>query len=101
MNAFLRKLCGGVFLVLISAWSPETYAQSSLFAQEGTFRASGVRFYYKRVGTGEPVVVLHGGPGINHSYFLPQMGELARTYQLIFLDQRAHGRSSPPATRTR
>jgi proline iminopeptidase len=37
--------------------------------------------------------VLHGGPGAHHDYLLPQMLELADTYELIFYDQRGGGRS--------
>lgn len=40
------------------------------------------------------MLVVHGGPGMDHSYFLPQMEALAQDRQLIFYDQRASGRSS-------
>jgi proline iminopeptidase len=39
------------------------------------------------------VLVLHGGPGADHQYLLPQMLELARERELIFYDQRGGGRS--------
>jgi len=39
------------------------------------------------------LVVLHGGPGADHQYLLPQMLDLARDYELIFYDQRGGGRS--------
>jgi proline iminopeptidase len=37
--------------------------------------------------------VLHGGPGADHRYLLPQMLELAKDYELVFYDQRGGGRS--------
>jgi proline iminopeptidase len=37
--------------------------------------------------------VLHGGPGADHQYLLPQMLELGSEYELIFYDQRGGGRS--------
>jgi proline iminopeptidase len=37
--------------------------------------------------------VLHGGPGADHAYLLPQMLELATDFELIFYDQRGGGRS--------
>lgn len=40
------------------------------------------------------MVILHGGPGFDHSYFLPQMENLSSHYKLIFYDQRGCGRSS-------
>jgi proline iminopeptidase len=38
-------------------------------------------------------VILHGGPGASHDYFLPYLLPLARTNKLIFLDERGSGRS--------
>jgi proline iminopeptidase len=52
---------------------------------------------------GETIVVLHGGPGVPHDYFLPHLDPLADHHQVIFYDQRATGRSSKdvdPATIT-
>jgi len=37
--------------------------------------------------------VLHGGPGADHQYLLPQMLDLASDHELIFYDQRGGGRS--------
>ena len=38
-------------------------------------------------------LVLHGGPGSDHSHFLPGILPLAEHMQLIFLDHRNSGRS--------
>lgn len=68
--------------------------ESPLYIEEGSRYVNGVELYYKILGQGEPVMILHGGPGLDHTYLLPQMAQLARDYQLIFYDQRATGRSS-------
>lgn len=39
------------------------------------------------------VVLLHGGPGFDHSNFKPQYGQLADMAQLVYLDHRGNGRS--------
>jgi proline iminopeptidase len=39
------------------------------------------------------LLVLHGGPGADHAYLLPQMLALATDFELIFYDQRGGGRS--------
>lgn len=39
------------------------------------------------------LLVLHGGPGADHAYLLPQLLELAAEFELIFYDQRGGGRS--------
>ncbi|RMG16116.1 MAG: alpha/beta fold hydrolase [Bacteroidetes bacterium] len=62
--------------------------------REGLLQSDGAELYYKRMGKGEPILLVHGGPGLDHSYLLPQMGMLAQHYELIFYDQRACGRSS-------
>ena len=38
-------------------------------------------------------LVLHGGPGSDHSHFLPDILPLAETMQLVFIDHRNSGRS--------
>ena len=39
------------------------------------------------------LLVLHGGPGADHQYLLPQMLALAGDHELVFYDQRGGGRS--------
>lgn len=60
---------------------------------EGYVDAHGVLLYYKVLGQGEPLVILHGGPGASHDYFLPYLLPLARHNRVIFLDERGSGRS--------
>jgi pimeloyl-ACP methyl ester carboxylesterase len=40
------------------------------------------------------LLCLHGGPGLDHSGFRPGLSPLASLAQLVYLDQRGHGRSS-------
>jgi proline iminopeptidase len=46
------------------------------------------------------VVALHGGPGLDHSYLKPDLGRLAATAQLVYLDLRGQGRSGRPPLAT-
>jgi len=41
------------------------------------------------------VVLLHGGPGFDHSLYKPAFSSLAETAQLVFLNHRGNGRSDP------
>lgn len=75
-------------------------ASDKLKTEAGTKQINGVTLYYKTLGAGEPIVILHGGPGLDHSYFLPHLERLAQNYKLIFFDQRASGRSSAPKDST-
>jgi proline iminopeptidase len=62
--------------------------------EEGFVDANGVMIYYKTLGKGEPLMIVHGGPGASHDYLLPYLLPLARTNKLIFIDERGSGRSS-------
>ena len=50
--------------------------------------------YYKKVGQGAPIIILHGGPGLTYNHFLPQMTPLAQNHTLVLYDQRGSGRSA-------
>jgi proline iminopeptidase len=82
-----------IFLVLI-ALSGAACAQSISF--EGTKRVNGTQLFVKVLGKGEPLLVVHGGPGMNHTYFLPHVNTLAKKFKLIYYDQRASGQSAVP-----
>lgn len=73
---------------------PASKAASNVYRmQEGFVDASGVLIYYKIIGHGAPLMIVHGGPGASHDYLLPYLLPLARTNQLIFIDERGSGRS--------
>jgi proline iminopeptidase len=61
--------------------------------QEGFVDANGVLIYYKTLGHGTPLFIVHGGPGASHDYFLPYLLPLARDHRLIFIDERGSGKS--------
>jgi len=63
---------------------------------EKTIDVNGVNHFIKIMGEGEPLLVLHGGPGLFHDYLVPHLQSLAKDYQLIFYDQRGCGRSDFP-----
>ena len=68
-------------------------AQNVFLLQEGFVDANGVLIYYTTVGHGAPLVIVHGGPGASHDYFLPYLLPLARSNKLVFMDERGSGRS--------
>lgn len=51
------------------------------------------KLFYKSVGYGTPIVIVHGGPGMDQTYLQPQLFEFATENQLIFYDQRGSGNS--------
>lgn len=90
----LRLVLALAFAVSASALPTVAVAQTAVYPQqEGFVDAHGVLIYYLSLGTGSPLLVVHGGPGADHSYFLPYLLPLARTHRLIFVDERGSGRS--------
>ena len=61
--------------------------------REGFIDAHGVLIYYMTVGRGAPLLIVHGGPGASHDYFLPYLLPLARHNRLVFIDERGSGKS--------
>jgi proline iminopeptidase len=64
--------------------------------ESGFTQSTAVPLYWTRYGEAgaAPLLVLHGGPGADHDYLLPQMLALANGKRdLVFYDQRGGGRS--------
>ena len=62
--------------------------------RQGYLPVPGAQLYFREVGSGTPVVVLHGGPDFNHNYLLPELDRLSDAFRLIYYDQRGRGKSS-------
>lgn len=65
----------------------------TLRGASGYLSVDGLRLFYRSVGSGEPVMVLHGGPSPGHGYLLPWMARLGERQRVILFDQRGTGRS--------
>ena len=63
--------------------------------QDGTFVGRGLQLHYRSIGSGTPIVILSGGPGLEVDYMLP-VAQLFPRHRRILLEQRGTGRSSPP-----
>ncbi len=96
---FQRSLHVGVaaLVVGLSALSASAATNPALPAvypvQEQFVDAGGVLIYTVSIGRGAPLVIVHGGPGASHDYFLPYLLPLARHNRLVFIDERGSGRS--------
>jgi proline iminopeptidase len=60
----------------------------------------GYNLNVEELGSGFPLIVLHGGPGLDHQMFRPYLDTLAGEYRLLYVDERGQGRSErvDPAT---
>ena len=55
--------------------------------------ADGTSLNVEEVGDGFPLIVLHGGPGLDHSMFRPYLDPLGDEFRLLYVDERGQGRS--------
>lgn len=54
---------------------------------------SGASIYFETHGAGRPLLAIHGGLGLDHTYFRPWLDPLAKNFQLVLPDVRGNGRS--------
>lgn len=99
MTYRIAVLCG-LFAICVPMFAQSSKPSSlsrpgaKVYAQEeGFVDVNGMMIYYTALGRGEPLVILHGGPGASHDYFLPYLLPLARHNRLILVDERGSGRS--------
>jgi len=77
-------------LLFLIAWNGD----ASAAAYPGRFATIGThRLYYEILGTGPPVVLLHGGASTIRDTFHFQMDFLAAHHKVIGIEQRGHGHS--------
>lgn len=58
-----------------------------------TYESDGLRLHYDVVGSGPPVVCVHGATGTGHQEWAELAGALGDRYQFVTPDLRGHGRS--------
>ena len=87
---------GLALLLLFVAFSSPLLAAQTKGTEGYVDAGSGVRLYYRLVGSGrDTLVIVHGGPGMSFEYFGHELDPLAsRGHALLFYDQRGAGRST-------
>jgi proline iminopeptidase len=79
-----------IFAALVALTATDATAQR---ARQGLLSLETARIFYEVVGQGDPIIVIHGGPGLDHSYLQPGLDALAIRNTLVYYDQRGTGRS--------
>ena len=89
----MRKLILSLTFTLFASLA---FAQMEDFA--GRRKINGTNLYFSVKGKGDYLLMIHGGPGFNHSYFMPHLKALEKNFTVVYYDQRACGKSSIPAS---
>lgn len=78
-----------IFLFVFLSFFGHAFAQTDGYA----VNEDASQTYYKIFGTGSPILIINGGPGMNSNGFEPMAKILAEKYQTIIYDQRGTGKS--------
>jgi len=89
----MKPIFPALLLLLLPLTAAHTQTPATYPLQDGFVDAHGVLIYYQTLGQGAPLLIVHGGPGASHDYFLPYLLPLARHHKLIFIDERGSGKS--------
>ena len=60
-------------LIMSQLWAITGQAKTKMVDREMLGQVRGTKIYCRVIGSGEPIVIVHGGPGMEHTYFLPQL----------------------------
>ncbi len=73
-------------------------ATTDIFANatEGFIEVPGGKVWYQAIGDGEPLLLLHGGPGAGSTYLEALMSLATAGYRVVRYDQLGCGRSEHP-----
>jgi proline iminopeptidase len=96
MRAYLIVASLAAAFVTASPSDPARALQAGRAAKphEGRVPLGQASLYFREIGRGRPLIVLHGGPDFDHGYLLPDLDRLADRFRLIYYDQRGRGKSA-------
>ena len=83
-----------LFLAIVIVCAGAGTHREHVRPRESRIPVQGARLYCREVGSGVPMIVLHGGPDFDISYLLPELDRLSDKFHLIYYDQRGRGRSA-------
>ncbi len=66
--------------------------------RQGRIPVGSTSLFYREIGEGKPLVVLHGGPAFDHHYLAPELDWLAGRLRVVHYDARGRGWSSEGVT---
>src|SRR4051812_2353208 len=68
----MRRMKTPLAVLLLAVAAPALAGPAAVHPiQEGFVDVNGALVYYMEVGEGDPLVIVHGGPGASHDYLLP------------------------------
>lgn len=100
MNSKLITYCLLLLAIVVLGCKNEQKLDVETISRNGFIHSKdSVELYYQFVGNGnDTLVIIHGGPGMDSEYLIPDFMPLAKNHVLLFYDQRGGGQSTLPDT---
>lgn len=77
------------FILILILISINTFSQTEYYVTSN----DQIKLHVEEYGSGEPLILLAGGPGFNATYLKPVVENLSTQFKCIVLDQRGTGKS--------
>ena len=71
-------------LILVMTSNPAHANRRPEEPMETRTPVDGASLYVRTIGQGAPVIVLHGGPGFDHRYLLPELDQRRDGFRLVY-----------------
>ena len=85
---------GAAMLLALAATALMCGPSAAQEARQGLVSLDDAKIFYEVIGSGDPILVVHGGPRLDHAYLRPGLDALAARNTVIYYDQRGTGRST-------
>jgi proline iminopeptidase len=85
---------GFLFLSALPACDSPSPGSTGDLPRDTVLSVNGTELFVHTEGSGEPIMVLHGGPLLDQGYLVDPLLPLTDSFRLVFHDQRLSGRSS-------
>ena len=70
-----KKLVTVKLFIFVCCFAADVFAQTE---NAGLRKINGTSLFVSAKGSGDPLIVIHGGPGLNHSYFIQFLQNLEK-----------------------
>ena len=92
MNSAVRLVVAAT--IVSAACGQKPSAPPTAREPDGRFvSVNGHRLWYRAEGSGAPLLVIPGGPGMSHRYLYPALSRVADAAQVIYFDAFGRGQS--------
>ena len=79
------KLVLSFFIAALFAISSCNFSNQEIIVKSGVQSINGTELFVKTMGKGEPILIVHGGPGLSHDYYLHTLNRWLKIINSSFM----------------